>query len=546
LECKTLNNIPVVYPNHVNIINFIRGVEPREPIDLLEPVKEQLALVQKYRLRATWLLQYDALIDPAFTDLLLHEADASQEIGVWFEVVQPLAEKAGIPWRGRYAWDWHAHVAFSVGYTPQERERLADVLMEDFRIQFGHYPQSVGSWLMDAHLLAYLSDRYNIVASCNCKDQWGTDGYTLWGGYYNQAYYPSRLNGFMPAQTEDCQIPVPVFRMLGSDPIYQYDARLGGNGQSVITLEPVYSGEEGGGGIPEWVRWFYDVNFRPDQVSFGYTQVGQENSFGWEAMKEGLTDQVELLASKQAEGVLRVETLAETGRWFRRQYSVTPASSICALTDWRNEGRQSVWYYNRYYRLNLLNNDGELWIRDIHLFDERYEERYLHDICHDKNSHYDTLPIVDSARWSDKMILAGIRPVSYDSEGRAVPVVVRSLDTDESVTGEFTILVHLEDEQTLRIRCMEKCITFSANWSDWGLRMEWGDMVELPEIKLEPDAVGYVFNGHPYRLQLIGALPPAFIRQEHSPSPEEIRDNKGDSANGIEFRSVDRELKLLF
>src|SRR5690606_24007652 len=127
---------------------------------------------------------------------------------------------------------------------------------------------------------------------------------------------------------EDRQIPVPVFRMLGSDPIYQYDARLGGNGQSVITLEPVYSGEEGGGGIPEWVRWFYDVNFRPDQVSFGYTQVGQENSFGWEAMKEGLTDQVELLASKQAEGVLRVETLAETGRWFRRQYSVTPASSI--------------------------------------------------------------------------------------------------------------------------------------------------------------------------------------------------------------------------
>ena len=247
--------------------------------------------------------------------MLLREADASQEIGVWFEVVQPLAEKAGIPWRGRYAWDWHAHIAFSVGYTPQERERLADVLMEDFRESDSVIiPKSVGSWFMDAHLLGYLSDRYGIVASCNCKDQWGTDGYTLWGGYYNQAYYPSRLNGFMPAQTEDCQIPVPVFRMLGSDPIYQYDARLGGNGQSVITLEPVYSGEEGGGGIPEWVRWFYDVNFRPDQVSFGYTQVGQENSFGWDLMKDGLTDQVgACLRAAQAEGKLQRRNAGGSG-----------------------------------------------------------------------------------------------------------------------------------------------------------------------------------------------------------------------------------------
>lgn len=546
MECETLYNLPIVYPNHVNIINFIRGVEPREPVDLLEPVKEQLALVQKHGFRATWLLQYDALIDPAFTDLLIREASATQEIGVWFEVVQPLAEKAGIPWRGRYSWDSHAHIAFSVGYTPQERERLADVLMEDFRTQFGHYPQSVGSWFMDAHLLAYLSDRYHIVASCNCKDQWGTDGYTLWGGYYNQAYYPSRLNGFMPAQTEDFQIPVPVFRMLGSDPIYQYDAQLGGNGQRVITLEPVYSGQEGGGGIPDWVRWFFEVNFRPDQVSFGYTQVGQENSFGWELMKEGLTNQIELLALKQAEGVLRVETLAETGRWFRRQYPVTPASSICALTDWRNEGRQSVWYYNRYYRLNLLNNDGELWIRDIHLFDERYEERYLKDICPDKNSHYETLPIVDSARWSDKTTLAGIRPFSYDSEGRAVPVVVQSFNTDESVTGELIILLQLERERTLRIHCSEHCITFSANGSDWGLHMVWGDTVGLPEINLESDAVGYVFNGHPYRLQLIGAMPPTLTRQESSPSQEENRDNNGVPANGIEFRPVDRELKFLF
>ncbi|WP_258171264.1 hypothetical protein [Paenibacillus sp. R14(2021)] len=536
-----MNQAAAACPNRVNIINFIRGIEPREPIDLLEPVKEQLSLVQKHGLPATWLLQYDALINPAFANLLLEEADASQEIGVWLEVVQPLAEKAGISWRGRYAWDWHAHIAFTVGYTPQEREKLADVLMEDFRERFGYYPKSVGSWFLDAHVLGYLSDKYGIIASCNCKDQWGTDGYTLWGGYYNQAYYPSRLNGFMPAQTEANQIPVPVFRMLGSDPIYQYDARLGGNGQSVITLEPVYSGEEGGGGIPQWVRWFYDVNFRAEQVSFGYTQVGQENSFGWALMRDGLTDQVELLAARQAKGELYVETLEASGRWFKGRYPVTPASSICALTDWRKEGRQSVWYYNRYYRLNLLNNDGELWIRDIHRFDELYEERYLRETCPDEHSHYDTLPVVDSARWSiGGDAPAGLRPVVYDAEGRAVPIKVISLETDESVPGELRILIRLDGgEHMLEIRCSEQRIAFTASRSGLGLQFIWGDAAaELPKINLEPDAINYVFNGHSYRVRLVGAQPPALIRSDARDSSEASR------INGIECRAMEREVIL--
>lgn len=37
--------------NRVNIINFIRGVEPRLEIDLLDPVKEQIHLIQHH---GTW------------------------------------------------------------------------------------------------------------------------------------------------------------------------------------------------------------------------------------------------------------------------------------------------------------------------------------------------------------------------------------------------------------------------------------------------------------------------------------------------------------
>ena len=91
-------------PQIVNIVNFIRGYDPRTSDDLAEPVRRQLSLLERHQLKGTFLLQYDALLGTAFTNPL-QAADPNRiEIGVWFEIVQPLAEKAGIPWTGRYAW----------------------------------------------------------------------------------------------------------------------------------------------------------------------------------------------------------------------------------------------------------------------------------------------------------------------------------------------------------------------------------------------------------------------------------------------------------
>src|ERR1022692_2839321 len=101
---------------------------------------------------------------------------------------------------------------------------------------------------------------YGIRTSSTCKDQVGTDGYTLWGGYWNQAYYPSRLNAYMPAQTRAGQIDVPIFRMLGSDPIYQHGTTPG-----IWTLEPVYPQA---GGSADWVAWFMDNLIHQPSLAF--------------------------------------------------------------------------------------------------------------------------------------------------------------------------------------------------------------------------------------------------------------------------------------
>ncbi|MBL4768229.1 MAG: hypothetical protein JKY94_11020, partial [Rhodobacteraceae bacterium] len=207
-------------------------------------------------------------------------------------------------WRGRYPWDWHADIGFSTGYTPKEREQLADVYMKDFKDIFGYYPKSVASWFIDAHTLNYLHQKYNIVASANCKDQYGTDGYTMWGGYWNQAYYPSKINSYMPAQNEQNQIPVPIFRMLGSDPIRQYDQGLGTDIQGVISLEPVYKES---GGDADWVDWYFKQFTEGESMEYAYVQAGQENSFTWNAMSKGFGIQLPLIAKLRDEKKIKVE-----------------------------------------------------------------------------------------------------------------------------------------------------------------------------------------------------------------------------------------------
>jgi len=397
-------------PRIVNIINFIRLLEPRDSAiteDVLyQTVVKQIALMRKYHLGGTFLLQFDALMDPRYQKLLKALPRDSFEIGGWWEIPEPLVEKAGMKWRGRFPWDWRTNIGFSTGYTPEERKRLADVYMKNFKDVFGYYPKSVGSWFIDAYTLNYLYEKYHIVASCNCKDQYGTDGYTLWGGYWNQAYYPSKINSYMPAQHADKQIPVPIFRMLGSDPIRQYENGLGQQRQGVTTLEPVY---KHAGGDSTWVHWFFKELVNGASMAFGYTQAGQENSFTWDAMKEGLQIQFPLIEKLRDEKKIKVETLAESGKWFKENFKVTPATSVTVNNDLPGGNDKTVWFDSRFYRANLLWENETLRFRDIHLFNENLVSKYYKKVVTSNECSFFTLPFVDGYLWSNPSTVAGLR-----------------------------------------------------------------------------------------------------------------------------------------
>ena len=78
-------------------------------------------------------------------------------------------------------WDYHVPVAYAIGYTQDERRKLADTAMATFRRIFGRDVKSIASWNLDAMTVAHLSDSYHVDAFGNCRDQLATDGFTIWG-----------------------------------------------------------------------------------------------------------------------------------------------------------------------------------------------------------------------------------------------------------------------------------------------------------------------------------------------------------------------------
>ena len=111
----------------VNIVNFIRGVEPRRELDLVEPVREEICLNKKYGFENTFLIQYDAMCSEEITGLLKREQDEHMELGIWLELARELVESIGVKWEGRWDWDWYVNPGFLIAYPKEVKMKLSQL-----------------------------------------------------------------------------------------------------------------------------------------------------------------------------------------------------------------------------------------------------------------------------------------------------------------------------------------------------------------------------------------------------------------------------------
>lgn len=481
--------------NIVNIMNFVRGLDPRHHRDLIKPLKNQIELNKKYGFENTFLLTYDAFINPEFSDILIEARDDAMEIGIWVETCRQLTESVGIAWRGRPGFDCEMYVdpGYLPAYTDHEKELMIDEIMEKFREVFGEYPKTAGSWIIDAHSMRYMSEKYNIRAFGICREQLSVDAYTLWGGPYNQPYYPSVKNMLSPAQTAENQINTPVFRLLGIEPIRGYNQYRYANAPECrvgATMEPVYHY----GRSEHYMRWFFETFFENENLGVGYTQVGQENTFGWEAMEEGIKLQYALVDEYAKAGKIKVMKMCDAGELFSKTFKSTPPVCISAERDpVKTLDYRSIWYSCKNYRMNIFLDKGMLYFRDIMKFDENYEENYAHEPCRQPSAEYDTLPVVDERCWSG----TNLHEAGLDFDGK---YVLSEVDRDDD---KLVISAKCEENGSdVKILLDENSITVCGGGT---LRWHFGNFKDYRE---ENNTIYFKHNGFDYKACVEGELTP--------------------------------------
>ena len=387
----------------INIYNFIRRSheEPSRFIqDDFDTIKNQIEILKQYNLPSTYALKHDALIDENYQQLLKEYVDEYDEIAVWWEITEELCNRANVQFKGSLSdvFDNRVNSAYCIAYNQEERKALVDAYMKDFFDIFGYYPKTIASWVMDIVTFKYAHDEYGLVGGGLCRDQIGTDGFTLWGGYINGGFYPSKYNEYIPAQSLENQVNMPLFRLLGPDPIYSYESDAGFRDEinGVYSLEPSCAK---GRDIP-WINWMFSRLTDEDTIGLSYGQVGQENNFLWENIKPGFEPQLKLIKSLAEQGKVRIETLAETAEWFKKKYVSTPPATFQASQDWNKKlDLKTMWYSCKNYRTSFLFEDNTLSIRDLFVYNEDYKSRYYDKTITGQESVYDALPIMNPPYW---------------------------------------------------------------------------------------------------------------------------------------------------
>lgn len=485
----------------VNIYHFVRkstyndGVFTQEDFDTL---KNEMDILKQHQLPATYALKHDAVVDEQYTTLIKSMIDSRDEVGAWWEITQEMADKAGVVWKGCDVIDLHVKAGYSLAYLPEERKKLLDVYMADFKEVYGYYPKTIGSWVMDIVSFEYAKEKYGVIGGGLCRDQKGIDGFTLWGGYVNGAYYPSKVNEYMPAQSHEMQIDMPIFKLLGPDPIYNFEGEVRVGAEGIYTLEPAWTC----GQSEEWVNWLLRCITEEEQVGYGYTQAGQENSFIWGNVGEGFEMQMRQIAALRKENRIRVETLRDSSEWFLKKYCLTPPITYTASTDWNKKfDLRTTWYSSRFYRTSLLWDKGELSIRDLYIFDENYESRYLADFIDNNESVFDALPILDACSWSTKEKRAAIDFINLDTNKGLIGAepTYHAGEDDHKWTTQYV----LENGQMIEIECTEEAMHIASipggrEYIKWGLKMNCLPVLE----SFSKQVLVCKHEGHSYRLRL--------------------------------------------
>lgn len=258
------------------------------------------------------------------------------------------------------------------------KKSVVDDVFEKFYERFGFYPESTGSYYMDADLTNYIKEKYPsvkcAVATCweegpkayhTCNNSW----YTLMDGGPWAPWIPSKQNTHAPAANEAEDSGIVAIPHLSRDLIACYDgngSNFGTHPQNVLrgmiykAGEFDANGEYGGQEYPYLYnlidQFRYQAKFNNGYAyNMMFVGPGWMNKMGrWEApyelLKQSYFDGCAYYGQLKKEGKLIDMTMSEFADYYRQKKTYTEPE--CAL--WRDilygSDKQLFWYCDPFMR----------------------------------------------------------------------------------------------------------------------------------------------------------------------------------------------------
>lgn len=262
-------------------------------------------------------------------------------------------------------------------FSLEDKKSIVDDVFEKFYEAFGFYPDSTGSYYMDAELINYIKKAYPsvkcAVATCweegpkayhTCNNSW----YTFMDGGPWAPWIPSKQNTHAPAANVGEDSGIVAIPHLSRDLIACYDgngSNFGTHPQNVLrgmiydtkTWEFPY--------LYNLIDQYRDIAKYNNGIGYNMVFVGPGwlNKMGrWEApyelLKKSYEDGLAYYGQLKKEGKLTDMTMAEYADFYREQKGYTEPE--CAL--WRDilygSDKQLFWYCDPYMRACVNMDQG--------------------------------------------------------------------------------------------------------------------------------------------------------------------------------------------
>ena len=281
-------------------------------------------------------------------------------------------------------------------FDDDTKRQIVDDVFGLFYQKFGFYPQSTGSYFLDAYTINYIKQNYPsvkcAVATCweegpkayhTCNNSW----YTFMDGGPWNPWIPSKTNSHCPAFDADDDAGIVAIPHLSRDLMACFDgngSNFGTHPQNVLR-GMIYYNDNGSIEYPylyNLVDQYRHLAKYNDGYAYNMMFVGPGwlNKRGrWEAPYELLAksydDGMKYYGKLKAEGQLIDMTMAEFADFYRQKHPDYNQAE-CAL--WKDilygSNKQYFWYADPYFRTCLDFNQGGAMI-DLRPYVARIEQK---------------------------------------------------------------------------------------------------------------------------------------------------------------------------